>query len=297
MNAALDEIRYAKEVGTGLTGLSTGFTDLDLLTQGFKPQELIVLAARPAMGKTAMALSIMHHVAEKQKKHVYFISLEMGEGQIGTRYLALETGVTIHRMRSGGVDARDEKLLQQAVDRQGDTGCFHFDESPALTAQQICSRARKEHAKYAADGGLGMIVIDYIGLVTEAGRSNDLKADRIGEITRSFKQLARELKIPVIALAQLNRGVEKRQDKRPMMSDLRDSGSIEQDADVIMFLYRDEVYNPESIDKGIAEIILVKQRNGSIGTVRSAFDGPRAQFKDIGAPSIAHPRTMTMADF
>jgi replicative DNA helicase len=297
MTAALEEIRYAKEIGTGLTGISTGFTDLDALTQGFKPQELIVLAARPSMGKTAAALSMMHHIAEKQKKHVYFVSLEMGEGQIGMRYFALRTGITIHKMRTGGVSTQEEKMLEKAVADQHDVGFFHFDESPAMTAQQICSRARKQHAKFADEGGLGMLVVDYIGIVTEVGRANDSKADRIGEITRSLKQLSRELKIPVVALAQLNRKVEGRQDRRPMMSDLRDSGSIEQDADVIMFLYRDEVYNPESIDKGIAEIILVKQRNGSLGTVRVAFDGPRAEFKDIGAPSIAQPKTMTMHDF
>lgn len=297
MQTALDEILEAKRVGTGMTGLSTGFTELDKLTQGFKSQELIIIAARPSMGKTALALTMMHDVAENQKKHTYFVSLEMGEGQIGARYLALEADVTMHRMRTGTITDYDEKTLRNVIAKQDDVGYFHFDETPSMTAQQICSHVRKEHTKYAIDGGLGMVVIDYIGLVTEVGRANDSKSDRIGEISRSLKQLSRELKIPIVALAQLNRSVEKRQDKRPMMSDLRDSGSIEQDADVVIFLYRDEIYNTNSIDVGVAEVIVTKQRNGGLGTVRVAFEGQRARFTDISEPSISHPKTMTIDQF
>lgn len=258
-----------------VTGLSTGFEELDKMTTGFQPGELVIVAARPAMGKTALSLNIAEHVALKNGKNVAFFSLEMANNQLGVRLLASVARLNQQRVKIGRLNEAEFAKLYAASSTLRDTRLY-LDEEGQMSANELRARARRLHREC---GGLHLVVIDYIGLMAGSGKS-DNRAYEVAEISRALKLLAKELHIPVIALAQLNRGLESRPNKRPILSDLRDSGGIEQDADVVLFIYRDEVYNEDSPDKGIAEIIIGKQRNGPTGTVHVSFVGEYTRFDD-----------------
>lgn len=258
-----------------VTGLETGFKELDKMTTGMQPGELIVIAARPAMGKTSLALNIVEHVALAVGKPVAFFSLEMANDQLGVRLLASVSKINQQRVKVGRLNENEWKTVYGASNRLREAGIY-LDEEGSITANELRSRARSIHREC---GGLGLVVIDYIQLMQGSGRT-DNRALEVAEISRAMKLLAKELACPVIALSQLNRGLEQRPNRRPIMSDLRDSGGIEQDADWILFIYRDEVYNPESPDKGIAELIIGKQRNGPTGTVDVNWRGEWTRFED-----------------
>jgi replicative DNA helicase len=249
-----------------ITGISTGFAELDRMTAGFQRNDLIIVGARPSVGKTAFALNIAANVATKTNENVAIFSLEMGAEQLVMRMLCSEGNIDAQRLRTGSLTDDDWGKLTMAMGSLSNSGIF-IDDTPGVRISDIrskCRRLQQEH-------GLGMILIDYLQLILGNGRSGENRQQEVSEISRSLKQLARELKIPVIALSQLSRGVEQRQDKRPMMSDIRESGSIEQDADIVAFLYRDDYYDKESENKNIIEIIIAKQRNGPTGTVSLAF--------------------------
>lgn len=249
----------------GATGIPSGFTDLDKMTSGFQRSDLIIVAARPSVGKTAFALNIAQNVGVRAKETVAIFSLEMGASQLVQRMICAEANVDATRLRTGHLEADDWEKLTMAIGSLSEAEIF-IDDSPSVTVADIrakCRRLKKEK-------GLGMILIDYLQLIHGRGKG-DNRQQEVSEISRTLKQIARELEVPVIALSQLSRGVEQRQDKRPMMSDLRESGSIEQDADIVAFLYRDDYYDKESEKKNIIEIIIAKQRNGPVGTVELAF--------------------------
>jgi len=264
---------------SAVTGVATGFVDLDERTSGMQPGDLVIVAGRPSMGKTAFSLNIAEHVALGLGLPVLIFSMEMGGTQIAGRFLSSVSKVDQQRLRTGRLDGRDWDRLNQALTKLNDAP-IQVDESAALNALELRARARRMWRQY---GGLGMIVVDYLQLMSSASAGEN-RATEISEISRSLKALAKELKVPVIALSQLNRSLEQRPNKRPVMSDLRESGAIEQDADVILFIYRDEVYNPESPDKGSAEIIIGKQRNGPIGTVKLTFMGQNTRFENYAGP-------------
>ncbi len=265
---------------TDVTGVPSGFTDLDTKTAGFQEGDLIIIAGRPSMGKTALALNIGQHVAIDMGMPVAVFSMEMGAEQLAMRLLGSVGRIDAHRLRTGRLTDEDWPKLSEAMERMH-AAPLHIDETPALNALELRARSRRLAREY---GKLGLIIVDYLQLMS-ASSSGENRATEISEISRSLKGLAKELKVPVIALSQLNRTVEQRTDKRPVMSDLRESGAIEQDADVILFIYRDEVYNPESPDKGIAEIILGKQRNGPIGRVQLRFGGEHTRFDNLSLTS------------
>ncbi|MEH7112235.1 replicative DNA helicase [Neobacillus niacini] len=249
-----------------ITGISTGFAELDRMTAGFQRNDLIIVGARPSVGKTAFALNIAANVATKTEENVAIFSLEMGAEQLVMRMLCSEGNIDAQRLRTGSLTDDDWGKLTMAMGALSNSGIF-IDDTPGVRISDIrskCRRLKQEH-------GLGMILIDYLQLILGSGRAGENRQQEVSEISRSLKQLARELKVPVIALSQLSRGVEQRQDKRPMMSDIRESGSIEQDADIVAFLYRDDYYDKESENKNIIEIIIAKQRNGPTGTVALAF--------------------------
>jgi replicative DNA helicase len=249
-----------------ITGISTGFTELDKMTAGFQRNDLIIVGARPSVGKTAFALNISQNVATKTGENVAIFSLEMGAEQLVMRMLCAEGNIDAQRLRTGSLTDEDWGKLTMAMGSLSNAGIF-IDDTPGVRVNDIrakCRRLKQDH-------GLGMILIDYLQLILGSGRSGENRQQEVSEISRSLKQLARELQVPVIALSQLSRGVEQRQDKRPMMSDIRESGSIEQDADIVAFLYRDDYYDKESENKNIIEIIIAKQRNGPTGTVSLAF--------------------------
>jgi replicative DNA helicase len=263
---------------TAVTGKATGFVDLDEMTSGMQDGDLVIVAGRPSMGKTAFALNLAEHVALGLGLPVLIYSMEMGGTQIAGRFLSSISKVDQQRLRTGRLDARDWDRLNTALTKLNDAP-IHIDETPALNALELRARARRMWRMYE---GLGLIVVDYLQLMSSTG-SGENRATEISEISRSLKALAKELKVPVVALSQLNRSLEQRPNKRPVMSDLRESGAIEQDADVILFIYRDEVYNPESAEKGTAEIIIGKQRNGPIGTVRLTFVGQNTKFENYAS--------------
>ncbi len=249
-----------------VTGIPTGFTDLDRVTAGFQRNDLIIVAARPSVGKTAFALNIAQNVATKTSENVAIFSLEMGADQLVTRILCAEGNIDAQVMRTGSLQAEDWRKLTMAMGSLSNAGIF-IDDSSGIRVNELrskCRRLQQEH-------GLGMVIIDYLQLISGSGKPGENRQQEVSEISRSLKGLARELKIPVIALSQLSRGVEQRQDKRPMMSDLRESGSIEQDADIVAFLYREDYYDKETENKDMIEIIIAKQRNGPTGTVTLAF--------------------------
>ncbi|MGN0377758.1 MAG: replicative DNA helicase [Suilimivivens sp.] len=259
---AMDKIEKASKNNGNVTGIATGFIDLDYRTAGMQPSDLILVAARPSMGKTAFVLNIAQHVAFKLNQTVAIFSLEMSKEQLVNRLFSLESRVDSQHLRTGNLtDAEWEKLIESA----GVIGKSNLiiDDTPGISISELRSKCRK----YKLEHNLQMIIIDYLQLMSGSGRGSDSRQQEISDISRSLKALARELNVPVIALSQLSRAVEQRPDHRPMLSDLRESGAIEQDADVVMFIYRDEYYNKDSDKKGIAEIIIAKQRNGPIGTV------------------------------
>jgi replicative DNA helicase len=273
--SALDKLEALYERGEAITGVPTGYDDLDHRLAGLQPNNLIVVGARPAMGKTSFALGILAHAAMEANVPTLFFSLEMGRDEITQRLLCSEARVDATKLRTGRFDDRDWQKVSAAVGRLGEAPIF-IDDNPNITVMDIRAKARRLKARE----NLGLIVIDYIQLMT--GRSHaESRQVEVAEMSRGLKILARELQIPVVALSQLSRGLESRQDKRPMLSDLRESGSLEQDADVVMFLYRDDMYNPESNDKGMAEIIVSKHRSGPTGVTQLAFLEQYTRFENM----------------
>lgn len=275
----IDEL-YSRDNPSDITGLATGFDDLDRMTSGLQPGDLVIVAGRPSMGKTAFSINIAEHVAIEQQFPVAVFSMEMGSEQLAQRSLCSIGRLDQQRLRTGRLTDEDWSRLTTAITKMHDAQMF-IDETPALNSMELRSRARRLAREC---GGLGLIVVDYLQLMG-AVSSGENRATEISEVSRSLKGLAKELKCPVIALSQLNRSLEQRPNKRPVMSDLRESGAIEQDADVILFIYRDEVYNPDTPDKGTAEIIIGKQRNGPIGSVRLTFIGQYTRFENFTAGS------------
>jgi replicative DNA helicase len=260
-----ERVDYLHQHKGGLTGISSGFPALDRMTSGFQRSDLIIVAARPSVGKTAFALNIAQNVGVRTGETVAIFSLEMSASQLVQRMICAEGNVDATRLRNGQLEGDDWERLTMAISSLSEAKIF-IDDSPAVTVSDIRAKCRR----LKREKGLGMIVIDYLQLIHGRGRG-DNRQQEVSEISRTLKQIARELEVPVIALSQLSRGVEQRQDKRPMMSDLRESGSIEQDADIVSFLYRDDYYDKESEKQNIIEVIIAKQRNGPVGTVELYF--------------------------
>jgi replicative DNA helicase len=277
LEETLDRVQFAVDSKGGITGISSGFNDLDKKTNGFQKSDLIIVAGRPAMGKTTFAMNIAEHASIHGGKPVLVFSMEMPANQLLMRSFASIGGIDATRLRTGALDDRDWDNLSVASNILKNNCKMFIDDSAGISPSELRSRARRIVREH---GDIGMVVIDYLQLMVVPGMSDNRTAE-ISEISRSLKALAKELNVPVIALSQLNRSLEQRADRRPVMSDLRESGAIEQDADIIMFVYRDEVYNPESEDKGTAEVIIGKQRNGPIGTARLAFQGHFNRFTNL----------------
>ncbi|MEW6131918.1 MAG: replicative DNA helicase [Pseudomonadota bacterium] len=275
----IDEL-YHRDNPSEVTGIPTGYTDIDRMTSGLQPGDLIIVAGRPSMGKTAFSLNIAEHVAIDAGLPVAVFSMEMGAQQLVMRMIGSVGRLDQHKLRIGQLKDDDWQRLTYALGKLNEAP-FYIDETPALNALELRARARRLMRQ--CGGKLGLVVVDYLQLMSSSSQGEN-RATEISEISRSLKALAKELNCPVIALSQLNRSLEQRPNKRPVMSDLRESGAIEQDADLIMFIYRDEVYNPESQDKGKAEIIIGKQRNGPIGTVPLAFLGEHTRFENLAFP-------------
>ena len=264
-----------------ITGVPTGYHDLDAKTSGLQPGDLLIVAGRPSMGKTSFALNMAEHVAIEVGLPVAVFSMEMGGAQLAMRMLSSVGKLDAHRVRTGKLNDDEWSRLSFALGKMHEAPLY-IDETPALNPLDLRARARRLHRQC---GKLGLIVIDYLQLMSSASQGGgENRATEISEISRALKGLAKELSVPVMALSQLNRSLEQRPNKRPVMSDLRESGAIEQDADVIMFIYRDEVYNPDTPDKGSAEIIIGKQRNGPIGMVRLTFIGEYTRFENFASP-------------
>ncbi|MEA9392153.1 replicative DNA helicase [Acerihabitans sp. TG2] len=261
----------------GVTGIDTGFADINAKTSGLQPGDLIIIAARPSMGKTTFAMNICENAAMENDKPVMIFSLEMPTEQLTMKMLASQSRVDLTKIRTGVLDDEDWGRLASTVGILAEKNNIHIDDEGGLTPTQVRSRARRLHREH---GGLSLIMVDYLQLMRVPEHAGN-RTQEISEISRALKELAKELNVPVVALSQLNRLLEQRADKRPVNSDLRESGSIEQDADVIMFIYRDEVYNDDSEDKGAAEIIIGKQRNGPIGRVRLLFNGAHSRFDNL----------------
>ena len=280
LKQTIDQVEKLYATKNPVTGTATGFTDLDNMTAGLQPADLIIIAGRPSMGKTALAMNFIEHAAIDQDIPVAFFSMEMPGSQLAMRLLASLSRVNAQRLRTGKLHDDDWPRLTSTLSMLSERPIY-IDDSPALSPLEIRTRARRLHREH----GLGMIVIDYLQLMQTSDGSEN-RATEISAITRSLKILAKELNVPVVALSQLNRSLETRPNKRPVMSDLRESGAIEQDADVIFFIYRDEVYNEDSSDKGIAEIIIGKQRNGPVGTVRLTFLGEYTRFESYTSTEL-----------
>lgn len=277
------EARYADK--DSLLGNTTGFYDLDNMLNGFQGSDLLILAARPAMGKTSLALNFCRNVAVETRKAVLVYSLEMSKEQLVQRLLCAEAGIDSHRLRTGYLAEQDWGKLVQAIGVLSETPIY-IDDTAALTVAELRSKARRVMAE---TGELGLIMVDYLQLMSSGIKStkDDNRAAAMGAISRGLKQLARELRVPVIALSQLSRAVESRPNKRPMLSDLRESGSIEQDADIVMFIYRDEYYNPDTDKKSTAEVIIAKHRNGPVGHVELYFEKNLTKFQSITSRNFA----------
>jgi len=258
-----------------LTGLTTGFKDLDVMTSGLQPGELFIIAGRPSMGKTAFVLNMLASASKIANARVAVFSLEMSKESLVMRMLTAEARIDASRLRTGSLEESDWPRLTKAADTLSHYNVY-IDDGPAQSAMEIRAKVRR----LAKEHGLDLVVVDYLQLMRGSANVNS-REQEISEISRSLKAIAKELHVPVVALSQLNRSLESRTNKRPMMSDLRESGAIEQDADVIAFIYRDEVYDPNSPDKGVAEIIIGKQRNGPTGTVRLAFLNSITRFEDL----------------
>ena len=272
----LENIEKASRTKGNVTGLPTGFTDLDYKTSGFQNSDLILVAARPSMGKTAFVLNIAQYMAFKKDLSVAIFSLEMSKQQLMNRLLSMESRVNSQSMRTGNLKDEDWSKLIESAGVIGDSNLI-IDDTPGITVLELRSKCRR----YKLEHGLDIIMIDYLQLMSGGGRGSDSRQQEISEISRSLKALARELNVPVVALSQLSRAVESRTDHRPMLSDLRESGAIEQDADVVMFIYRDDYYKKDSDMKGIAEIIIAKQRNGPIGTVNLVWLPDYTKFMNL----------------
>ncbi|WP_077306031.1 replicative DNA helicase [Terribacillus halophilus] len=272
-----DNIEKLHHQSASVTGIPTGYRDLDKMTSGFQRNDLIIIAARPSVGKTAFALNIAQNVSIHAGENVAIFSLEMGAEQLVSRMLCAEGNIDAQRLRTGSLQEEDWAKLTMAMGSLSNAGVY-IDDTPGIRVSDIRSKCRR----LKQEGGIGMILIDYLQLImgSSSGKGEN-RQQEVSEISRSLKALARELEVPVIALSQLSRGVEQRQDKRPMMSDLRESGSIEQDADIVGFLYRDDYYDKESEKQNIIEIILAKQRNGPVGTVELAFVKEYNKFVDL----------------
>jgi len=277
---AVDRIETLYEQEGNITGAATGFTDFDQMTSGLQPADLIIVAGRPSMGKTTIAMNMAENVAIKGDKPVAVFSMEMPGEALAMRMMSSLGRIDQHKVRTGKLDDDEWPRLTSAINLLAETKLF-IDDTPALTPTEVRSRARRLMREH---GQLGLIVLDYLQLM-QSPASGDNRVQQISDISRSLKALAKELSVPVIALSQLNRNLEQRPNKRPVMSDLRESGAIEQDADLIVFVYRDEVYNEDSPDKGIAEVIIGKQRNGPLGTVRLTFLGQYTRFENFAGPA------------
>ncbi|SFF31729.1 replicative DNA helicase [Fontimonas thermophila] len=269
------KIDFLRQHRGRLAGLATGFADFDAKTTGLHPGDLVIVAGRPSMGKTSFALNIAEHVVLYEKKPAAVFSMEMPAEQLALRMVASFARIPMGKLRTGELEDRDwDRLISQGtLIREAP---LYIDETGALSPLELRARARRIKARH----GLSLIIVDYIQLMQVPG-TRENRTNEISEISRSLKALAKELEVPVIALSQLNRGVEQRDNKRPRMADLRESGGIEQDADLVVFIYRDEVYNKDSPDKGTAEIIIAKQRNGPLGTVKTAFLGEYTRFENL----------------
>ncbi|MCY1512375.1 Replicative DNA helicase [compost metagenome] len=273
----LDRVTEMAENPNDITGVRTGFNDFDKMTSGLQPGDMIVLAARPSMGKTSLAINIAEHVALEEGLPVAVFSMEMGAAQLAVRIVGSIGRIDQGHLRTGKLSDEEWPRLTEAIEKLRNVS-LHIDETPGLSSSELRANARRLARQY---GRLGLIVVDYLQLMSTSSSGDENRATAVGEISRGLKMLAKELKCPVIALSQLSRGVEARTDKRPMMSDLRESGAIEQDADIIMFIYRDDYYNKESKEPGVAEVIISKHRNGPTGTVKLAFLKPITKFENL----------------
>ena len=279
---AFEVLRVRSESGGTVTGLPTGYTEFDMMTAGLQPTDLVILAARPAMGKTTFALNIAEYAAIKSKKAVAVFSMELSAGQLAMRLISSVGRINATRLRTGQLEDEDWSRVTSAIRILKDQAKVFIDDTPGLSPDVLRSKARRLKREH----DLGLIVIDYLQLMSVPG-NNENRATEISEISRSLKGLAKELNVPVIALSQLNRSLETRTDKRPVMADLRESGAIEQDADMIVFIYRDDYYNKEtSPDKGLAEIIIGKQRSGPTGSCKLRFFGEYTRFDNLSHDSI-----------
>jgi len=277
ISAVVGEIEAAHQQGGKIVGLPSGFSGLDAKTTGFEPGQLIILAGRPSSGKTTLAMNIAENVAVQQGKPVQVFSLEMSSNELGKRLLSSAGRLDFQRLRTGSLAENEWSKLTPAI-RTLSAARLHIDDTAALSPAELRARARRAHRE---NGPLALIVVDYLGLMRVPGIRADNRVAEVTEISRSLKALAKELNVPVVACSQLNRSLEQRNNKRPIMSDLRDSGAIEQDADLILFLYRDEVYNPDSQHKGIAELAVAKQRNGPTGVVYLTAALERMRFENF----------------
>ena len=274
----MDKVQELSENPNDVTGVPTGFYDLDRMTSGLQAGDLVILAARPSMGKTSLAINIAEHVALNEGMPVAVFSMEMGAAQLAVRIVGSIGRIDQGRLRTGQLKDDEWPRFSEAIDQLKDIP-LHIDESSGLTPSELRANARRLARR---EGKLGLIVVDYLQLMSgSSGGREENRATELGEISRGLKMLAKELQCPVIALSQLSRGVESRTDKRPMMSDLRESGAIEQDADIIMFIYRDDYYNKDSKEPGVAEVIIAKQRNGPTGTVKLSFLKPLTRFESL----------------
>jgi len=273
---AIQKIEAASRTKGNVTGIATGFKDLDYQTSGFQPSDLILIAARPSMGKTAFVLNIAQYMAFRSNETVAIFSLEMSKEQLVNRLLSMESGVDAQKLRNGNLTDTDWERLVEGAEGVARSNLI-IDDTPGITLAELRSKCRK----YKLENELGIIMIDYLQLMSGGGRAPDSRQQEISDISRGLKSLARELNVPVVALSQLSRAVEQRPDHRPMLSDLRESGAIEQDADMVMFLYRDAYYNKDSEMKNLAEVIVAKQRNGPIGTINLLWMPEYTTFKNF----------------
>ncbi len=282
LSEAFDLLQTRYTNGSGVTGLATGYTDFDMMTAGLQKTDLIILAARPAMGKTTLALNMAEYAAFRSKLPVAVFSMEMSASQLAMRLISSVGRVNAQRLRTGQLEDEDWSRVTSAIRQLREVKIF-IDDEPGLSPVKLAAKARRLKREH---GGLGLIVIDYLQLMSVPGNSEN-RATEISEISRSLKGLAKELQVPIIALSQLNRSLETRTDKRPVMADLRESGAIEQDADMIVFIYRDDYYNKEnSPDKGLAEIIIGKQRSGPTGSMKLKFFGEYTRFDNLSHDSV-----------
>jgi replicative DNA helicase len=272
----LEKIEAASRSSSPVTGIPTGFIDLDYKTSGLQPSDFILIAARPSMGKTAFVLNLVDNVAVRKQLPCMIFSLEMSKEQLANRLLSMETNVDSQKLRTGNLADSDWDTIVEGINTLGNANLI-IDDTPGISITELRSKCRKMKLEH----GLSMVIIDYLQLMSGSGRNRDNRQQEISDISRSLKALAREMNVPVVALSQLSRACESRPDHRPMMSDLRESGAIEQDADVVMFLYRDDYYNKDTETPNIAEVIIAKQRNGPIGTVNLLWQPEYTKFVNL----------------